>query len=133
SGKPILLIYDGHVSHTRNNWVDFAYHNDIFLYCLPPHTTHRLQPLDVGCFSPLQNAWYRRCDIILNETGEGIELRYVVKEYMEARTSSFVEKTVLKAWEKSGIRPLNPGIFKPSDFAPSQASSTFMHVPSSFP
>ncbi|THU88384.1 DDE-domain-containing protein [Dendrothele bispora CBS 962.96] len=133
SGKPILLIYDGHVSHTRNNWVDFAYQNNVFLYCLPPHTTRRLQPLDVGCFSPLQNAWYRRCVIILNETGEGIELWYVVKEYMEARTSSFVEKTILKAWEKSEIRPLNPGIFKPSDFAPSQASSTFMHVLSSFP
>ena len=50
---PILLIYDGHGSHTTLDWITLARANNIILYCLPPHTTHWLQPLDVGCFGPL--------------------------------------------------------------------------------
>ncbi|THU83132.1 DDE-domain-containing protein, partial [Dendrothele bispora CBS 962.96] len=133
SGKPILLIYDGHGSHTLDTWAEHGFENNVILYCLPPHTTHRLQPLDVGCFGPLQNAWFRQCDIVLNETGQGMELKDVVKEYMNAREVPFVEKNVFAAWRKSGIKPFNPGIFTDANFAPSKVSFTWMHVPSSFP
>ncbi|KAF8771000.1 hypothetical protein HNY73_018463 [Argiope bruennichi] len=43
--KPVLLIYDGHGSHMTYGTVKKAI--DIIL-CLPPHTSHALQPLDVG-------------------------------------------------------------------------------------
>jgi hypothetical protein len=55
---PILLMYNGHGSHTTLDWVTLAHSNNIILFCLPPHTTHRLQPLDVGCFGLLQTAWF---------------------------------------------------------------------------
>jgi hypothetical protein len=29
----------------------------ILIVCLPPHTTHILQPCDVGVFGPLASAW----------------------------------------------------------------------------
>jgi len=32
--------------------------NKIVILCIPAHTSHLLQPLDVGCFSPLK-AGYR--------------------------------------------------------------------------
>ncbi len=57
SGKPILLIYDGHGSHNSAELIRLARANNIILFCLPPHTTHKLQPLDVGVFGPFQNAW----------------------------------------------------------------------------
>ena len=37
---PILLIYDGHGSHTTLDWVTLARSNNIILFCVPPHTTH---------------------------------------------------------------------------------------------
>ena len=41
---------------------------DIIPLCLPPHTTHYLQPLDVGCFGPLSNAYKKQLDE-RNKTG----------------------------------------------------------------
>ena len=49
-----LLIVDGHNSHFSNEFIDYCDDNNIQLFCLPPHSTHVLQPLDVGLFGPLQ-------------------------------------------------------------------------------
>ncbi|KAJ3981947.1 hypothetical protein F5890DRAFT_1476563 [Lentinula detonsa] len=62
-----------------------------------------------------------------------MELRDVVKEYMAARASAFKGSTILAAWQKSGICPLNPGIFTEADYAPSVTSSTQIQLPKSFP
>ena len=48
--RPVLLIQDGHSSHVSIELVELARKNDIYLLCLPSHTSHILQPLDVGCF-----------------------------------------------------------------------------------
>ncbi|KAH7922725.1 DDE-domain-containing protein, partial [Leucogyrophana mollusca] len=82
SGQPILLIFDGHGSHMVDEIREAAIQNNIHLFCLPAHTTHKLQPLDVGVFGPLQHAWRTRCDTVVNETGEEIPRENFVKEYM---------------------------------------------------
>ena len=107
----ILLIYDGHGSHTILDWITLACANNIILYYLPPHTTHRLQPLDVGCFGPLQIAWFNRCDEILDETWEPMEMKEVVREYFVARRKAFKSENIFQAWKKSGLCPLNPDLF----------------------
>ncbi|KAF8150836.1 hypothetical protein B0H34DRAFT_630718, partial [Crassisporium funariophilum] len=53
---------------------------------------------------------------------------------MEAREKSFSENTILQAWKKSGIRPLNGvAVFTEADFAPSKNTSNRAHVPNTFP
>ena len=42
----VLLVLDGHASHRPLDVVTYAREHDVALLCLPPHTTHRLQPLD---------------------------------------------------------------------------------------
>ncbi|KAH9011109.1 hypothetical protein EDB83DRAFT_2322290 [Lactarius deliciosus] len=69
----------------------------------------------------------------MEETREGIVRQNVVREYMIARRESFKESTILSAWEKSGIRPLNPSIFDKDDYGPSYASSINPPLPDSFP
>lgn len=130
---PILLIYDGHGSHTTLEWITHARANNVILFCLIPHTTHRLQPLDVGCFGPLQAAWFERCDEILDETGEGMEMKDVVKEYFVARKKAFKKTTILKAWKNAGLRLIDANIFTAADFAPSHALSIKCHTPATFP
>ena len=39
SGKPILLILDGHGSHETCEIICLADANNIIIVCLPPHTT----------------------------------------------------------------------------------------------
>lgn len=48
-----LLILDGHSSHVNWGFVSLAESLRILVLILPPHTTQRLQPLDVSLFSPL--------------------------------------------------------------------------------
>ena len=50
----MLLLFDGHSSHTQNlNVVLKAREYNVSLICLPSHCTHRLQPLDVAFFKSL--------------------------------------------------------------------------------
>jgi hypothetical protein len=56
-----------------------------------------------------------------------------MKEYMEARKELFMENTILQAWQKSGIRSLNPEIFNDNDYTPSNSTSTSDQLPPSFP
>ncbi|KAH8928534.1 hypothetical protein BT69DRAFT_1212661 [Atractiella rhizophila] len=57
---PALLIVDGHGSHASTLIICYVWdnlHYIIHIICLPPHTMHKLQPLDVGVFGPVGKAW----------------------------------------------------------------------------
>jgi len=41
--------------------IKLAAENEIILFCLPPHTSHVAQPLDVSFFGPLKKHWSRVC------------------------------------------------------------------------
>ena len=58
---PLLLLLDGHSSHFEPQSIQFAKENGIFTFCLPPHTMHDCQPLDVGLFGPLKRHWQQEC------------------------------------------------------------------------
>jgi len=64
-----LLIIDGHDSHVTWEFLDYCLQNDIIPLCLPAHSTHILQPLDVGLFGPLQSN-YSKCLDDFVEGGE---------------------------------------------------------------
>lgn len=51
--QPILVIHDGHKSHVSPSVIEWAKRHNIILLVLPAHTSHILQPLDVGCYGPL--------------------------------------------------------------------------------
>ena len=52
-GPVRLLILDGYASHISTEAIEFCEAHKIILLCLPPHTTHLIQPLEVGVFAPL--------------------------------------------------------------------------------
>uniref|UniRef100_A0A8C2ZHE7 HTH CENPB-type domain-containing protein n=1 Tax=Cyclopterus lumpus TaxID=8103 RepID=A0A8C2ZHE7_CYCLU len=52
--RPLLLLMDGHQSHLDPELVRAAQREGVILLCLPPHTSHILQPLDVSFFGPLK-------------------------------------------------------------------------------
>ena len=51
---PVVLIFDGHHSHISINLLELARARNVHLVCLPAHTSHILQPLDVGVFGPMK-------------------------------------------------------------------------------
>jgi len=62
-----LLIIDGHNSHLNMRFIDYAGRNRIVLVVLPPHSIHRLQPLDIGLFSPLSTYYSQQIDYFVAE------------------------------------------------------------------
>ena len=133
SGILILLIYDGHNSHLTDRMVKLVEENNVELFQLLSHTTYHTQLLDVGIFSPLQWWWIERCDNVLEETGKEIQKVDFIREYMAVRALAFLPETIKNTWQKCGICSLNPKVFTNKDFAPSYSTSTWSHLPWSYP
>ena len=138
---PIVLLHDGHGSHLTVDMIDPAMVENTELVCLPEHTTHRLQPCDVGAFGPLKREWNKRVEAYLARTGETLPIKEVVREYMAARCVAFKATTIKNAFYKSGIKENEdetgpraaPEIFTEADYAPSVSTSTQLHLPDGYP
>ena len=52
-----LLILNGHSSHATPKFNQFYIENKIITLCILPYTLYLLQPLNIGCFSPLKIAY----------------------------------------------------------------------------
>ena len=58
NGKYRLLIVDGHGSHLTPQFLDCCKKHKIIALCLPPHTSHILQPMDQ--VYPSVKYWFHR-------------------------------------------------------------------------
>jgi hypothetical protein len=55
--KYCLLVLNGHSSHPTPQFDQLCSENNIIPIYMPPHSSHKLQPLDIGCFSPLKKVY----------------------------------------------------------------------------
>jgi hypothetical protein len=60
-----LLILDGNESHHSTEFELHCKQNNIIILCMPPHSSHLLQSLDVGCFGPLKQAYGRQVEDLM--------------------------------------------------------------------
>ena len=81
----------------------------ILVLILPPHTTHRLQPLDVGLFQPLSTAYSKHLnEFLYGSLGMSkMTKRNFWNVFKHAWNDSFTIKNILHAFEKTGISPLD--------------------------
>jgi hypothetical protein len=123
-----LLILDGHNSHTTYQFCSFAEKHKIIVLCLPSHTTHRLQPCDVGVFGPLSSSWKS----LVNEmSADYIPIRKgnLLSYYSRAREKAFTERTIKSAFRKTGIWPFDRNTIEEDAFAPALNTTTHAAVP----
>ena len=82
------------------------------LFCLPPHSTHLLQPLDVGLFGPLQHFYGIGIDEHFRDYGEspGFAPQHFLPIYLEARRKAYSLANIESAFRATGIVPLNSRI-----------------------
>ena len=132
----MLLIEDGHGSHITLDVIELARKNDIHLLCLPYHTSHILQPLDIGVFKSFKSGYSKACrKYIMENPGRVITSEVIASLVGETWAHSITPMNILSGFKKSGISPLNPSevsdrmltpaaIFKPSSDASSSSSLT---------
>jgi DDE superfamily endonuclease len=103
-----MLIMDNHSSHVTWQFIEYALSHKIVLVALPPHSTHKLQLLDVGCFGPLQYYYSVEVDNFCRYGHTGVNKEYFMKLYPMARAKAFTCKTICSAWKAIGLMPYNP-------------------------
>ena len=108
SKDKILLIVDGHGSHTTDDFMYECYKNDIYLLFLPPHTSHVLQPLDISIFSPIKTVYRSAIDKYPDAFDSSPAGKMTLLCcYNTARLASLTSKNIRNGFVGSGLWPVN--------------------------
>jgi len=102
-----LLILDGHESHLNQDFKDYCLKNKILTLCMPPHSSHILQPLDVVCFSPLKRKYSQRVRDLARRRVFHINKEGFLPAFRDAFFNVFTEDNCQKAFKAAGLVPLN--------------------------
>ena len=120
--RPVLLIQDGHTSHVSIDLIEKARANDIHLLCLPAHTTHILQPLDVGVFKSFKSHFSKACTKFLAQhPGQVITTDILASLVAIAWPQSHTILNIMSGFKKTGIYPFNPSAVEDRQTDPSRA------------
>ncbi|KAH8930685.1 hypothetical protein BT69DRAFT_1291697 [Atractiella rhizophila] len=141
--RPCLLILDGHGSHASALIIRYVWENlrnIVNIICPPPHTTHKLQPLEVGVFGPIGKAWSDVTDDML-EDGHEVSKRNLIKRYLRCRDEGMKASTIGSAWaatgllvhDHSGREFVSRNHFAEADFAPARQTSSRTPLPDCIP
>ena len=132
SCRPLLLLLDGHSSHYNLNTIRMAADEGVILFCLPPHTTHLLQPLDNGTFSSLKANWMQECQQFYTKNpGKVVTRRSFMQVFQPAWVKGMAMSNVIGCFRGVGVYPVdrrvvltqletpdNPPSPKPTPFVP---------------
>jgi hypothetical protein len=107
-GARRLLVLDGHESHHSLEFQELCKENNIYTLCMPPHSSHLLQPLDVGCFSPLKRAYSREVESLIRHHINHITKLEFLPAFKAAYDQSFTSANICSAFRGAGLVPLQP-------------------------
>lgn len=109
TARPVLLLMDSHASHVSEGVIALAKANSVFILTFPSHTTHLLQPLDVGVYRPFKQAWGKSLSIHMSQNPGQKPNRSDFHTLMKpAFYAAFSPETIISSFRKTGIFPFNP-------------------------
>ena len=106
-GKYLLLILDGHGSHLTAQFDRICTENAIIPLCMPAHSSHLLQPLDVGCFAVLKRAYGRLVENQVRLGYNHIDKLDFLMAYPKARADTFRPENIQNSFAAAGLLPIN--------------------------
>ncbi|KAH5618558.1 hypothetical protein HBI23_246740 [Parastagonospora nodorum] len=107
-GTVRLLIIDGHESHDSLNFQQYCKENKIITICMPPHSSHLLQPLDVGCFSPLKKAYGRQAEDLMRNKITHITKLEFLPCFKGAFNAAITKANIQGSFRGAGLVPFDP-------------------------
>lgn len=110
TGKYRLLLCDGLSAHITREFIQFCEKNDIILYFLPPHSSHKLQPLDVGVFNVYKH-WHSEAVEAATMSGcTKFTKDLFLQSIRTIRRRTFKPSTIKLGYRLTGLWPYNPSI-----------------------
>jgi len=107
-GTHRLLILDGHGSHTTEQFENYCKEHAIVTLCMPPHSSHLLQPLDVGCFGPLKVAYGKEVGHVMSCGINHITKAEFLPLFRASFYASINAKNAAGGFRGAGIVPYDP-------------------------
>ena len=106
--RPLLLMLDGHSTHSDLISLKFANDHKVTIFCLPPHTTHECQPLDCSLFKPLKDYWRQECHKFYFKNPRSVISKLNFNSvFREAWLSAITPANVISGFRNTGVYPFN--------------------------
>jgi hypothetical protein len=77
---------------------------------MPPHTSHILQPLDVGCFAPLKQAYKGGIDALASSDITHIDKKAFLDTFYQVFDKTFSKDNIQSSFRATGLVPHNPDV-----------------------
>jgi hypothetical protein len=103
-----LLILDGHESHHSAEFELYCKDHNIITLCMPAHSSHILQPLDVGCFSPLKKAYGKQIEGYMRGGQTYIAKEDFFPAFQVAFQDSITASNIQGGFKGAGLSPFDP-------------------------
>lgn len=115
--NPVLVVFDNHESHISIPVIELAKSHGIVLLTIPPHTSHKLQPLDCTVFGPYKTYYNQAAnEWMLQNPSKPISLYQVSEIVGNAYPKAFTQQNITKGFSVTGIYPFNPDVFRDDEF-----------------
>jgi hypothetical protein len=75
---------------------------------MPPHSSHLLQPLDVGCFAPLKKAYGRQAEDLMRNRITYITKLEFLPCFTRAYNAAITPSNIQGGFRGAGLVPFNP-------------------------
>lgn len=121
---PVLLIMDNHEAHLSYEVIRLAKNSGIILFTLPPHTSHKLQPLDKCVYGPLKHYYNEACrSWLATNPGKRITIYEIAELLSFAYPLAFTQKNCIAAFKSTGIFPLNKYIYDDDQYLAAEVTN----------
>jgi hypothetical protein len=75
---------------------------------MPPHSSHLLQPLNVGCLSPLKRAYSRQIESLMRNYINHITKLEFLPAFCAAYNQAITKANICASFQGAGLVPYNP-------------------------
>lgn len=103
-----MLMLDGHGSHQSVKFEAYCKDHHIVPICLPPHSSHITQPLDVGLFSPPKSAYGKEIDTFVRAHVNHITNVEFFLAFRAAYTACMTVENIAGGFRGAGLVPYDP-------------------------
>ncbi|KAL1966447.1 hypothetical protein VTN77DRAFT_4589 [Rasamsonia byssochlamydoides] len=107
-GAHRLLVLDGHGSHLTPQFDEICAENNIIPVCMPAHSSHLLQPLDVSIFVVLKQGYGHLVEQRMRHGFNHINKLDFLEAYPTARMEAFKTQNIQNGFAATGIHPFDP-------------------------
>jgi hypothetical protein len=103
-----MLILDGHESHMSIKFDEYCKAHNIVALCLPSHSSHLTQPLDIACFGVLKRNYSLELEVFIKAHITHITKLEFFIAFRAAYSKTMTSKNIKAGFRDAGLVPFDP-------------------------